>query len=841
VARSGRDTATTKGARVEVQVVSGLEQWANAIVELGPRGPLPERCVIVPNARVAAALVRTFHARDERAALLGTRFVTLQELARELLLDGGEKATLRSATLTELLVRDAIEQLDFEHFDDDALFASDAAEQLAHTLDELASAGFGAARLMERVEPKLRDLGRIASLLDASETTSKDALLERAEKRARTLEGRPPTLAVVTGHESVAEAALLRALPNLTLLVWARSLPESSARLQVLFGVTPVQQASDADGSEPLPNGQRLEARRRPELRCRVSVASHEGLDGELDAALAWARALVAEHGYAPGDIAMLAPLREPYGALLRARLRATDGPWRLPVRYEGGVPLDESGDGARLARVVAALREGIPAQRLATLLPDLRSTLQSGPLDAASARALLREVDARGGEPADLRAGRAWPEAWEEAVLRIERESRALRGRERANKRALQSELASRAHAIEALTDVLRHVIAGAPLGMVWMCLSTFAGTQLRRAPGTATLAIMERAVAAFEGHEEHEPCGEAALTWIARTLATSTRSERSTGDALYFGSVEDARALSFRAVRILGLSEQSFVAGDRETTLLSDAERRSLSPLLVTQRQRLRRREAALVEAMAMAREQVVLSAPCTLEASPDRPHALFRSHVAQTERAPRPMGARDERPRSTAARSLCTDSGHGSARAASRGPSARTPLRKLPPGATLADEDGSATSHEAPEAVAFDATVRRALALMLMKRANNPDGATRLAARASGLEARVAVATDHVGRAYDALASAGLLELPLRLAYQLPDEHGWGSSACDVVVATPRALVAIALVTNGANAEGSHAARAHARALAHVSAGLRVRAASLSSHDGSLHWLE
>lgn len=822
-----------------MQLVSGLEDWANAIVELAPAGPLPERWVIVPNQRVASALVRLLRARAERL-LLGTRFLTLVELAREILLDAGDRAELRSTAQDELFVCAALEQLEFEQIDVDVRRMPELAARIARTLDELAAAGVCADMLEGCDAPKLRDLGRIMALREQAEPGSPHALLARAAARARTLEGRPPTLAVVSGDESIAEAELLRALPNLTLACWAPGLPATAARLRLLFDISP-ELGTDTvslDDVRPRRARPRTDGRRGSSSERTVDLTAHAGIEAEVDDAVRWLHAQLTQHGRAPHELALLAPCREPYGPLLRARLRAEG--LRVRVSFQGGVPLREFGDGVRLARVIAALRDGLSAARLATLLPDLRCTTTSEPLAQRSARALLSEVHTRGGRAGELRAGRAWPEAWEEAITRLQHEERALSAAARSSKRALSRALAGRSEAVEALTDVLRHVIAGAPLSMVWMCLSTFASTQLRRAPKAPLLAALERSVASFEGHEEHEPCGVDALDWLARTIGTGMLDEPSAEGALFVGSFEDARALSFRAVRMLGLSEEMVRRGDREATLLDDAERRDLSPLLTTHADWAARRDAALLEATATARELLALSTPSGGAIPGAKPHPLLGRYAGALARGPQTFAANERRAASEQARVGPGRPLRSSSPVPARDRRALHGARGLRGGA-VAVSAASGMACEQPDAAAFDATVRRGLALMLTKRANNPDGATRLAARASGLEERVAVATDHVGRAYDALASAGLLGRPLRLRYELPNEHGSGSSACDVVIAMPRALIAIALVTGGADASATRAARAHARALANVSAGLRVRAASLSSQDGSLRWLE
>jgi ATP-dependent helicase/DNAse subunit B len=80
----------------------------------------------------------------------------------------------------------------------------------------------------------------------------------------------------------------------------------------------------------------------------------------------------------------------------------------------------------------------------------------------------------------------------------------------------------------------------------------------------------------------------------------------------AVYLGSLQGIRGLSFRAVRVLGLVEGALPSAVREDAVLSDAARAKLSPLLLTSRVRAHRQLASLDDTLRAASERVVLCAP-------------------------------------------------------------------------------------------------------------------------------------------------------------------------------------------------------------------------------------
>ncbi len=371
-----------------------------------------------------------------------------------------------------------------------------------------------------------------------------------------------------------------------------------------------------------------------------LTVAFYPGVHEEVEAAVGWVVEQVVERGLALHEIALLSPEPERYASPLCARLAAL--PWLVEARAgagerndvearanagerndvhvrdvtwrEGGMPVVERSDGARLLLVVRVLREGLAREALAPLLPALRGRAQVTPVRGLSrARELLRAVATAGGTRTQLAGGRAWPEAWEHAVLELELASGEDPAARRAQ-RELQLALAGLAPAIDGLTDVLRSVLAGEPLSLLWTRLSAFGQVCLRVPQAEPPVwTLVEDAVADFEGREEVEPTGVEALDWLEHTLrALRVPPPPYGGPRVYIGSLASARALSFRAVRVLGLVERALPGLREEDSLLPDAARTALSPLLFNSRLHAQRELSAFADALRTARERVALSAP-------------------------------------------------------------------------------------------------------------------------------------------------------------------------------------------------------------------------------------
>ena len=638
-------------AAVNVRSVSCVEEWATAIVELPVTGPLPARCVLVPSERVAHTLRRTLLLRDAAHALIGTRFVTLPTLAAELVGGAGESCLVNERERAPGVIRQAFEEVVLARFprsDLCGLPGWDAA--FARTLRELEDAELGAAALLASPDAQVADVGRVLAHCSADETLCTQAtLLRRASMLASRAPG-DPLLAVLTGFESLAELRLLRALPRICFARWLVR-PASAAygaRASVVFGNVATRASTAAPLAAPGTALARLQESLFGEPPAApapaddsVRIVTYAGVHEEVEAAVGWVVEQIVVHERALGEIALLAPRAEVYASLLRARLSALPlGVDQAPLRVHAEVPppLDERADGLRLLQVLRALREGLSRDALAPLLPSLRGATEGRYVRGLSrAWELLNAVAVTGGERANLRAGRVWPEAWESAVLRLEHPllaSGALEEREVQQRRELQADLASLVPAIEALTDVLRHVVNGEPLSMVWMCLAAFAQRHLRLAVEVPTAsALLDDAVSIFEGQEECEPVGVAALGFLIEALsARGVQRVRFGEPAIYVGTLAGVRGLAFHAVRVLGLVEGALPTSSREDPVLPDAARGALSPWLPTSRTRAHRQLAAFDDAVRATRAQLVLSAPRASSEGSTRPPAAVLLDVVR-----------------------------------------------------------------------------------------------------------------------------------------------------------------------------------------------------------------
>jgi hypothetical protein len=591
-------------------VIGSLEEWANAVAALARDTALGTRLVFVPNERVAHALRRRLVEHGDHAALAGTRFLPLVQFARRVLADAGEPAAPNEAELTPVLVREAFGSCKLERLDAAQLLSLPGWDDaFARTLGELEAAGIAPAKLMESEDAHVRDVGRVfAAIAARTERVSPALLLWRATRFLAdnpSLHREDASLAVVTGFESHAEAALLKSIPRLTGALWSvrPARAEHTKRLGELFGFEP--QAADTQ-HEPT-----------------IELATYAGVHEEVEAAVSWVVEQIVDHRVPAQDIALLAPAPEVYASLLRSRLASLPWPDATAITLsERGSPLTQRSDGVRVLTALRALREGLPRERLAALLPWLRTRENAEGEEGyvrgtAHAWELLNEVACVGGEGAHLEAGLAWKDAWQRAVLRLEAPCRAdpaLFELKERNRAAHQLALASLGAAVDGLCGVLARVTAEEPLADVWQALRSWLRDSLRLPPAAPPAwAHLDRVVADYSVAVGEGLRGTAALDWLAEQVEESlVRDGRFGAPAIYVGSLQGVRGLSFRAVRVLGLVEGALPSAVREDAVLSDAARAELSSLLFTSRVRAHRQLASLEDTLRATRERIVLCAP-------------------------------------------------------------------------------------------------------------------------------------------------------------------------------------------------------------------------------------
>ncbi|HET8934438.1 MAG TPA: PD-(D/E)XK nuclease family protein [Polyangiales bacterium] len=638
-----------------MRAIWSLQHWAQALAELPTTGRLPQRVALVPNSRVAHALRRELIETGHSSTLIGTRFMTLLQLASEVLLEAGEPHLPNDRELGPWFALDAFSKTELERFerlDLCRLPGWDVA--FTRTIAELDAAMLSPEACLDSDDPHVRDVGRMHQRLrEHANLITMGALFRRAAALTASRAGGPSTLAVLTGFESPAELSLLRALPAVTTAAWA--VRPKRATLTTRFASLVGAHAPELDAraqlvAPPVSALQHLQLRLFEDMQstpaprdASVTIALYAGVHEEVEAAASWVTQQILEHGVAARDIAILSSIAEPYGALLRARLDAIspEAEPAIATFSERGVPLVERADGTRVLLLLRALCHGLSREKLAMLLPFMR------PADAerrvrgqAHAWEILNAVASVGGTQSHLDAGSAWPEAWRSAVDRLAPTpliEAGMEQREIQHRAEMHGLISSLSEAIEALAGILAAVIAEEPLHLLWARIQDFVQAHLKlpfSAPPAA--AVLEQACNRFRGHEGHEPAGVAALRWLDDNLCHLTVQDVRFGHAaVYLGTLGGVRGLRFRAVRIIGLAEGTVPSASREDPVLPDTAREWLSPFLLGSRHRAHRQLTAFDDAVRCASERLCLTAPRTsVEGSVRQPAAVLLDVVKALE---------------------------------------------------------------------------------------------------------------------------------------------------------------------------------------------------------------
>ena len=218
---------------------------------------------------------------------------------------------------------------------------------------DLEAAGLRPEQLEQRGDTQLSDIATVWRAADESagrSWSSARILLEAAQLKAAI----DPSLALVTGHESAALARFLASLSGATLALCAPAPSERRwlDRLSLLFGgqalaPAPAKTIAGPRELDLLRTGlfaepAALSAPERPRSTGpdgSVAIEEQVGVEEGVQAAADWVGQQVLA-GLPLVDIAVLAPRRDPWVALLTERLQRM--PWRggqLPAVAPGGLP----------------------------------------------------------------------------------------------------------------------------------------------------------------------------------------------------------------------------------------------------------------------------------------------------------------------------------------------------------------------------------------------------------------------------------------------------------------------------------------------------------------------
>lgn len=644
-----------------ILLLSTLAGWARAITALPADGPLPQRTALVPSERHAHALRRELCRSGQASALAGTRFVSPAGAARAVLEGRGVAFTpgegsLRPARLLRLFRGD----LALEHFDL-ALLRSTLGwdEAFASAISDLEAAGLEPADLPDD-EPPLRDLAALwarASGEAGTSFTSARVQLEAAALLARDPSAWPwrgATLALVTGHEAVAAARFITAIPDLTIAVRATRpvRQRHAARIAALFGrdaaaaiaqpLAPAATRSERDllAAYLFERPAVLASPDRPRSRGpdgTVHLEEHAGVEAELEAAADWVARKVLE-GVPLEEVAVLVAAQDPLAQLVADRVaRLEVGGAPLPVVVAGGVPAVSTAAGARVLATIRAISAHLSADRLAEVLPALRTegAGERTHLSHGEALELAYSLGTVGGNAADPRGALAWSVRAAARVGELEAALRRAHTDEDSSSREVRrlertlGNLTAIRPALDALVGVARAVVEEAPLAAVAGALCGFLQRWLL-APGEG-VAVPARLAEALDlacrGALGEALTGADALDLIEERLLSMRVPRGRFGEAaVYVGTVASATGLEFEVTRVIGLCEGALPSQPHENPVLPERVREVLEAsapgrVLPRAADRVALQLHGVFAAVSGARGEVVLSAP--------------RVDVARTER--------------------------------------------------------------------------------------------------------------------------------------------------------------------------------------------------------------
>lgn len=592
------------------ETVWSLNAWARAVASMEV-GPLPSRVVLVPRLRIAHSLKKEL-ARLQPGALIGTLFVTPVLAAREVLSLAGAWAPSGEEPLRAVRLQRRLEAgVALEHFEPSQLEGSTGwARAFVRTIGELEAAGLRPEQLRTAGAARVRDVARIWDSLEDTGSLTGDLTLARAAELLRARDCWPwpgATLAVVTGHETGAQAAFINAIPRLQLrALGARPMLKAWVRRShALFPGLDFAPASDPAPKTELEvlkrylfeDPQVLAAPDRARSAGRdgtVELEEFAGVEAELEATADWLVRQVRA-GVPLDGLAVLVPHAEPLVTWVRARLERI--PWpggTVPVFVAGGVAGLSSSGGTRLLALLRALGAWLPAEALAELLPILKTSdgERLAPDDAVQVVAGLGVLGGSAGRP---RGALEWFPAARAAHARLEarlaefakaregtddEEAEARRRWQLENQR---TSLARVLPALEALHTIVALLLDEASLPVLWWALRDFLfrGRFLRVPPeATELLAVLGASLdRAAEEPGLAAVRGAGALMLVEETLARLRLTVGRFGEPrVYVGTVRSAVGLGFDAVRIIGLSEGSIPPALREDAVLDSATRASL-----------------------------------------------------------------------------------------------------------------------------------------------------------------------------------------------------------------------------------------------------------------------
>ena len=634
--------------------ISSIVRWADAVIALDARGPLPIRTVLVPSEAHAHALRVELVVRGPQA-LAGTRFFTAAAAARAVLDSAGVRYRIGEEARRPLRLRKLFRARPvLATYRGDDLRTKGWEAAFAATIEQLEQAALRPDDLDRIGDPRASDLAAIWRAVDddAGTSWSVPRLMVEAQGVLADVPGawpfEGPVLAAVDAGIDAAHAWLLQRIPRLTLgVIPGRPVRRQAVdRMRSLFGdaaaefVASAVEATPGGGElavlaehlfEPPERLASAERRRSRGPDGSVSLELYAGVDEELDAAARWVAEEVFHHRTPLQGIAILLPAPDPLAELVAERIEAL--PWpdgTRPVYLACGRPAVATAAGARLLAIVRALVAYLPAEAMIELLPRLRLTGQGDHLSPGRARGLVHKLGTIGGSAARPQDARRWCE--------------------RLGKIELDDWARGVVPAVEALVAVVTEMIGGARLGRLWQAIRRFAAAHVI-APRemAAILAQLDGEVGSLADDDvTAKVIGAEAAELIAATLAAMRLEEGRYGEpAIYVGTVTSAAGLPFSAVRVLGLAESAFPGTLRADAILpAELRRRLPAHTMASDDDFATARLQALDQVVRGVTHRLCISAPRTeVDGSEREPAALFVEIAAALAR---PNAITGERPR-------------------------------------------------------------------------------------------------------------------------------------------------------------------------------------------------
>lgn len=642
---------------VAPDAVVNLADWAALVASLPCDGALPTRTVIVPSEAFAHALRRELLQQGRAAALLGTRFTDLRTLAHEVLEGADIAAQVGEEGLRAVRVRAALSAARGLRYFVDLASTHGWDVAFARTIRDLEEAGLTPDDLRGTGEHRVDDLAAIwHSVLQAAGSYWTEARCLRGAASALAkdatlwLEG-GSTLAIVDGHEPAVHAALVGAIPRLTLAIQVAR-PRRivhMARVRLLYGdgaVAALERSERTRTSsserdllaafflEPPETVSATERERSKGPDGTVALEEHAGVEEELEAAVAWVSREITERGTPLEQIAILTPVLDPIASMLADRLASL--PWHdggLPVHVMRGLPIATSAAGARIATVFRALRSHLYIDQLVEVVPALRMSTADR-LSRARALEMLSALGTVGGTEARPDHALAWRARIAEQRTRlaaeVDRSSGSIDARDAERRKRRLEALIGIEAAIGKLTAVAEALVEEASLGEIWTRLRELL-QDFVRLPGEAGRVVLAQldgvmksasADAAWSGLSGHE-----ALAWIEeQLLGLRQRVGRFGESTITIATLGDAAGLVFGSVRVIGLAEGVLPSAPREDAVLPDALRVRW-PGLRRATSRSLAQLHALDRVVQNSRARIVLSAPrMTLEGTYREPSPVL-----------------------------------------------------------------------------------------------------------------------------------------------------------------------------------------------------------------------